>query len=59
MAARGTLDAARAGLEYFAILPFMSFGEAIVNGMIIGMAVIYRPQWVMSFDDRLYLARRR
>jgi uncharacterized membrane protein len=58
MAASGTLDATHAGPEYFAILPFMSFGEAVVNGTIIGMAVVYRPKWVMSFDDRLYLHRR-
>jgi len=59
IAASGTLDAVHVGPEYFAILPFMSFGEAVVNGMIIGMAVIYRPRWVMSFDDRLYLAKGR
>ena len=58
MATSGTLDAARTGPEYFAILPFMSFGEAVVNGTVIGMAVVYRPKWVMSFDDRLYLRRR-
>jgi len=58
MAASGTLDAVHAGPEYFAILPFMSFGEAVVNGTIIGMAVVYRPKWVMSFDDRLYLHQR-
>ena len=59
IAASGTLDAMHAGPEYFAILPLMSFGEAVVNGMIVGMAVIYRPRWVMSFDDRLYLAKGR
>ncbi len=59
IAASGTLDAAHAGPEYFAILPLMSFGEAVVNGTIIGMAVVYRPRWVMSFDDRLYLAKGR
>jgi uncharacterized membrane protein len=59
MAASGTLDALHTGPEYFAILPFMSFGEAVVNGTIIGMAVVYRPKWVMSFDDRLYLAKGR
>jgi uncharacterized membrane protein len=59
IAASGALDAVHAGPEYFAILPLMSFGEAVVNGMIIGMAVIYRPRWVMSFDDRLYLAKGR
>ncbi len=40
------------------MLPFMSFGEAFANGIVMAMAVVYRPRWVMSFDDRLYLARR-
>jgi uncharacterized membrane protein len=57
MAAGGTLATAQVGPEYFAILPFMSFGEAVVNGTIIGMAVVYRPNWVMSFDDAIYLRR--
>jgi uncharacterized membrane protein len=58
LALSGSLEAAHAGPEYFAILPFMSFGEAFVNGMVMAMAVVYRPRWVMSFDDRLYLAKR-
>lgn len=57
MALSGSLDTARVGAEYFAILPLMSFGEAVANGMIVSMAVVYRPAWVMSFDDRLYLLR--
>jgi uncharacterized membrane protein len=57
LAASGTLQDAHVGAEYFAILPLMSFGEATVNGMIMAMAVVYRPKWVMSFDDRLYLKR--
>lgn len=57
MAASGTLATAHVGPEYFAILPLMSFGEAVANGTIIGMAVVYRPRWVMSFDDKLYLYR--
>jgi uncharacterized membrane protein len=28
-----------------------------VNGMVMAMMVVYRPKWVMSFDDRLYLRR--
>ena len=58
LALSGSLEAAHAGPEYFAILPFMSFGEAFVNGVVMAMAVVYRPRWVMSFDDRLYLAKR-
>jgi uncharacterized membrane protein len=55
LAASGTLAAAHVGPEYFAVLPLMSFGEAFVNGLVMAMMVVYRPQWVMSFDDRLYL----
>ncbi len=58
LAANGTVEAAHVGPEYFAVLPFMSFGEATVNGMVMAMAVVYRPRWVMSFDDRLYLRKR-
>jgi uncharacterized membrane protein len=57
LAASGTLAEAQVGAEYFAVLPLMSFGEAFVNGMVMAMAVVYRPRWVMSFDDRLYLRR--
>jgi uncharacterized membrane protein len=56
MALSGTLDVGHVGAEYFAILPLMSFGEGVVNGTLVGMAVVYRPKWVMSFDDRLYLS---
>jgi uncharacterized membrane protein len=52
----GTLATPALGSEYFAILPLMSFGEAVANGILIGMAVVYRPRWVLSFDDRLYLS---
>jgi uncharacterized membrane protein len=58
IAMSGSLDTAHVGAEYFAILPFMSFGEGVANGILVGMAVIYRPNWVMSFDDRVYLYRR-
>jgi uncharacterized membrane protein len=58
LAGSGSLDAAHVGPEYFAVLPLMSFGEAFVNGMVMAMMVVYRPTWVMSFDDRLYLRRR-
>ena len=57
LAASGSLDAAHVGPEYFAVLPLMSFGEAFVNGFVMAMAVVYRPRWVMSFDDRLYLGK--
>jgi uncharacterized membrane protein len=54
----GALPAADLAGEWVAFLPMMSFGEPFLNGMVIAVAVVYFPQWVSSFDDRLYLARR-
>lgn len=49
---------AEATEDYLALLPLMSFGEAFMNGLIVATAVVFRPEWVMSFDDRAYLWRR-
>lgn len=46
------------GQDYVAVLALMTFGEAFLNGMLIAAAVVFRPKWVMSFDDRAYLAKR-
>lgn len=35
--------------------PLMFMPEAFLNGWLITILVIYRPQWVYSFSDRLYL----
>ncbi|MCZ4306517.1 energy-coupling factor ABC transporter permease [Zoogloeaceae bacterium G21618-S1] len=39
-------------LPYFLLL---GFSEAWLSGAVITVMVIYRPDWVASFDDRLYL----
>lgn len=46
------------GEDYLAILPLMTFGEAFINGIVISAAVMFRPGWVRSFDDRSYLWKR-
>jgi uncharacterized membrane protein len=33
------------------------FPEAFTTGAILTLFVVYRPQWVLSFDDALYLKR--
>jgi uncharacterized membrane protein len=43
--------------DYLALLPLMSFGEAFINGLLVAAAVVFRPRWVMSFDERSYLSR--
>lgn len=41
-------------LPYFFLL---GFAEAWINGAAITLMVVYRPQWVVSFDDRRYLSK--
>ena len=43
--------------EYVPYLIFLAFGEAMLTGMALTLAVVYRPQWVATFDDDVYLAR--
>lgn len=57
LALNGTLAAAHVGDEYLVFLPMMSFGEAFMNGLVMAVAVVFRPEWVASFDDRRYLRR--
>lgn len=33
----------------------LAFGEAIVTGMLATLLMVYRPQWLATFSDRLYL----
>jgi uncharacterized membrane protein len=41
--------------DYLAFVPLMMFGEAWVTGMLVAVLVGYRPRWLWTFDDRLYL----
>lgn len=49
---------AQVGEDYVALLPLMSFGEAFINGLLVAALTVYRPHWVMSFDDGAYLSKR-
>jgi uncharacterized membrane protein len=42
--------------EYFPYFVLLAFAEAWLSGMLMTLFVIYRPQWVVSFDDSSYLA---
>ncbi len=41
--------------DYAPILPIMMFPEAFINGSIMTLLVVFRPQWVSSFSDERYL----
>lgn len=41
--------------SYLAILPLIMFPEAFINGLIVTGLVVFKPAWVVSFDDDAYL----
>lgn len=44
--------------DYVPYLVYLAFGEATLNGMALTLLVVYRPQWVATFDDRRYIKGR-
>jgi len=50
--------AARASDDALAMWLLLAFGEATLTGMIVTLAVVYKPQWVATFDDARYIRRR-
>lgn len=41
--------------EYLPYYLLMAWAEAFATGMVITLMVVYKPQWVATFDDRRYL----
>jgi uncharacterized membrane protein len=58
LSAGTALPVARAFSEYAPYLLQLGFGEATLTGMIMTIGVVYRPQWVTTFDDSRYLKSR-
>ena len=44
--------------EYLAYFILLGFSEAWLSGMLMTLFVIYRPDWVVTFDDSSYLANK-
>lgn len=45
-------DLAHTYLPYFLLI---AWSEAVTTGMLITILVVYRPQWVATFDDKQYI----
>lgn len=58
LGAAGAYSGAYLAQEYVAFVPLMMFGEAWITGMVIAILVAYRPRWVQTFDDGMYLRDR-
>ena len=41
--------------EYFPYFLLLGFAEAWLSGMVMTIFVVYRPNWVVTFDDSRYL----
>jgi len=41
--------------EYFPYFFLLAFSEAWLSGMVMTLFVVYRPDWVLTFDDSRYL----
>ncbi len=41
--------------ESLMYLPLFMFPEAFVTGMLISVFVVYKPEWVATFDDKRYI----
>lgn len=52
-------DAGAAGVfeDYVPYLVYLAFAEGTLSGMLVTLGVVYRPQWVATFDDGRYLRR--
>ncbi|AVJ56125.1 hypothetical protein C5610_07240 [Idiomarina sp. OT37-5b] len=41
--------------NYGVITPLLMFPEALLNGMAVTLMVVYRPHWLKTFSDEVYL----
>jgi len=41
--------------NYLKIIPLVVFPEALFNGMIMTLLIIYKPDWVYTFHDKFYI----
>ncbi|WP_412503167.1 energy-coupling factor ABC transporter permease [Shewanella chilikensis] len=45
--------------NYLLLIPLLGFPEALLNGMAVTLLVVYRPEWLYDYSDRVYLWRQR
>ncbi|MCE9776636.1 energy-coupling factor ABC transporter permease [Shewanella algae] len=43
--------------NYLLLIPLLGFPEALLNGMAVTLLVVYRPEWLYDYSDRVYLWR--
>ena len=43
------------GIDIVAYTLLLSWGESFLTGFLLTMFTVYRPEWVLTFDDNVYL----
>lgn len=56
LACCGPYSLTRVTHDYLPFAPLMIFAEAFFTGMIAASLVLFRPDWICTFDDRRYLS---
>ncbi len=56
MQATSTIPTEKILHEFLFVVPLLLFGEGFLNGALLTIMVVYRPHWVKSFSDKLYLS---
>jgi uncharacterized membrane protein len=41
--------------DTIAYMLLLAWGEAFLTGFLLTMFTVYRPEWVLTFDDDVYL----
>ncbi|MFO1468872.1 MAG: hypothetical protein U1F35_20890 [Steroidobacteraceae bacterium] len=60
LALLAALDALPGGMvlrDYAVLLVMLGFAQGTINGMVMSTAVMFRPEWVRSFDPKVYFRR--
>lgn len=55
LALAGAFPSAELLEDYLPFFLLLAFSEAWLSGMVMTLLVVYRPAWVASFDDQMYL----
>ena len=51
----GAWESGRVGDELGVIVALLTLPEGVINGIIVSVLAVYRPDWVKEFDDRRYI----
>ena len=58
LAAVEAYPVAQLSSEYLPFFLLLGFSEAWLTGMALTLMVVFKPEWVATFDDSRYLARK-